>query len=102
MNTTSRLFEKVEDKIYEAQGIAWDGCHKIYLAMDDTEAAWFADNYEFYHGYIGMDAREMLATVEDWWERSCGLRFVSAVYHNEDDPNAGFVDLIPQFAEMGD
>lgn len=97
--TMERLFEKVEHEIYEAQGIAWDGCHKIYLAMDDEQADWFADNYEYYHHYIAMDAREMLATVREWYESSCGLRFVNAVYTNEEDPNAGFVTLIGQFAD---
>lgn len=102
MNATmERLFEKVEDEIYEAQGIAWDGCHKIYLAMDDEQAGWFADNYKF---FTAGEPAMMLATVKGWWDRSCGLRFVSAVYTNDDDPNAGFVSLIEQFAddEMGD
>jgi hypothetical protein len=38
----------------------------------------------------------MLATVGEWWEASCFLRFVTAVEHNADDPIAGYRRLIAQ------
>jgi hypothetical protein len=77
-----------------AQGVAWDGCHKIYLAMDDEEARFFADNYPY---YVEDSPTEMAERVADWYAESCGLRFVSAVRHDEVDPNAGFTSIIPQF-----
>ena len=40
----------------------------------------------------------MLKMVRKWWDESCGLRFISAVETNEEDPNAGFTTLIPQGA----
>lgn len=99
MNKTDELFDKfdkVEFATEFAMLAAWDGCHKIYLAMDDIEAAWFRENYE----YIQTGTPKVLAdTVREWYERSCGLRFVSAVHHNEEDPNAGFVNVIPQFED---
>jgi hypothetical protein len=37
----------------------------------------------------------MLETIKAWYGASCGLRFVSGVKTTE-DPNDGFIDLIPQ------
>ena len=93
-------FDKVEEVIGEARGIAWDTCHKIYVLMDDEQMA-LMKTYE-YDPLISADemsADEMLATVKDWFEQSCGLRFVDSVRTNHDDPNLGFVTLIGQFEE---
>lgn len=90
------LFAKVNDAIEDAHLVAFDGCHKIYLAMDEIEAKWFRENYEI---TVEGGADRMLEAVLQWWEDSCSLRFVSGVYHNEANPNAGFIDLIPQFAD---
>lgn len=91
------IFEPVEEAVESAHLAAWDGCHKIYLAMDETEAAWFNDNYE--HVFAGTP-EELLKTVTEWYDGSCGLRFINAVHHDAEDPNRGFKDLIPQFAEL--
>ena len=93
------LFVPVADAIVDARLVAFDGCHKIYLAMDDPEADWFRENYEH---IVEGTPEEMLTTVIGWYENSCFLRFVNAVYHRPDDPNAGFVTLISQFAEEND
>ena len=91
---TDTLWADVEAHMDEAILVAWDGCHKIYLALDKTEAEWFRSSYP----YIVEDTSEaMLATVMDWYNASCGLKFVSGVRHNADDPNAGFISLIEQF-----
>lgn len=93
------FFDKVEDAIDDAILIAWDGCHKIYLAMDDYEAKWFAEEYPH---VLKADAKTMLATIIKWYEESCPLRFVSAVEHNEENPNAGFTTLVAQGADEED
>jgi len=96
-------WDAVEEYINEAALIAFDGCHKIYLAMDQEEAEWFSKNYNG-HGCTDRNftgsPEEMLKMVREWWDESCSLRFVNAVWHNEDDPNAGFVSLISQMAEV--
>ena len=54
------------------------------------------------YGYDLVDVstlRDPVTLLEDWWDRSYGLRFISSVRTNHDDPNAGFKDLIPQFAD---
>ena len=92
--TTTELWDDVLDHLLDTHLIAWDGCHKIYMALDHREADWFRANYP----YIVEDTSEaMLATLMDWYNDSCGLKFVSGVRHNPDDPNAGFISLIEQF-----
>lgn len=105
MTTTSTLFGKVEVAIDFAHLVAFDGCHKIYLAMDEIEANWFRENYNGIH----CDDRtfegtpdEMLTMVKEWYDESCGLRFVSAVRHNAENPNEGFTTLIGQFEDQED
>lgn len=39
-----------------------------------------------------------MSTLDDWYASSCDLKFIQAVWHNEADPNAGFVSLISQEA----
>jgi len=93
----------VEDALQSANLIAWDGCHKIYLAMDEEQEQWFRENYKEEEdttscNFVGS-AQEMLKMIQRWWEFSCSLRFVQSVETNHEDPNAGFVALIPQGAE---
>lgn len=93
--TDTPLFDKVHDAVAEsARLIAWDGCHKIYVAMDDEQAEWFRTHYNI---LVESDDDDVLvATLGDWFDRSCGLRFIDAVSTNHENPNAGFVDLIAQ------
>ena len=93
---TPELFRLVEKAIPYAHLIAWDECHKIYLAMDEPTADWFRENYE---RILESTPEAMLHTVMNWYERSCFLRFVEAVTHNEENPNDGYTQLIPQFAD---
>ena len=82
--------------------IAFDGCHKIYLAMDEYEAKWFRDNYNGEgcddQTFVGSPD-QMFDTLTKWYEESCSLKFINAVWRNEADPNAGFVSLIDQGAD---
>lgn len=96
-NTLTDYWNDVESYVQEARLIAWDTCHKIYLAMDEYEEQWFRDNYA--PNYFQGTPDEMLKKLHEWYDDSCGLRFISAVEHNADDPNAGFTDLIPQGAD---
>lgn len=80
---------EVESKIHEAYGMYWDGCHKIYLAMDLEEVAKMKEyGYDYYTPDFDL--------LKEWFDKSCWLKFVNAVYTNHDDPNAGFFNLIPQ------
>jgi len=93
-------WDAVHEYAEDALLAAWDGCHKIYLAMDEAEAAWFRVNYAEH--IAEANDYELADIVKEWWDESCSLRFVNAVWRNESDPNAGFVSLISQFAEDED
>jgi hypothetical protein len=43
--TLDELFEPVADAVENAILVAFDGCHKIYVAMDEEQADWFRRNY---------------------------------------------------------
>lgn len=92
----SAAWEKVRRSLGSADSIAWDGCHKIYVLMDADRTA---DMEEC--GYDPVlpvtDADQALATIREWWDNSCALRFVSAVKTVDGDANDGFTDLIAQF-----
>ena len=101
-------WDAVQEYIKDAVLIAFDGCHKIYLAMDEAEADFFRKNYqpvdEMDNGKVleHLTPHELYEELCEWWDGSCSLRFVQAVWHNEEDPNAGFTDLISQGAGWQD
>jgi hypothetical protein len=105
MKTLDNLFDPVEDALEGALLIAFDGCHKIYLAMDDEQAEWFRQNYNGVHctdrTFTGT-SEEMLATLKGWWDESCGLKFITAVTTDHENPNAGYSSLIGQGEWMDD
>lgn len=76
--------------------IAFDGCHKIYLAMDEAEAKFFRSGYDFIKD--NNSENDLMDILDDWYEGSCPLKFIQAVWGNEAEPNDGFVDLISQSA----
>lgn len=86
---------KIKEALSSAKAITWDGCHKIYLAMDDRQV-------ELFHMYgydpiiLVNDIDGAYETLCGWYDDSCGLRFVQLVKTVIEDPNKGFVDLIPQ------
>lgn len=103
MNTLTEVFDTlVKEKVSEAKAIAFDTCHKIYLLMDNEQVELMRG-----YGYDPLITKEdatpdvMLATLQEWYEDSCGLRFIEAVSTNHENPNAGFETLIGQgdFAE---
>jgi hypothetical protein len=95
-------WDAVAEATKDARAIAWDGCHKIYLAMDDEQVAIF-QSYGYGRDDDGsrmfttaeLDSGEMFAILKRWYEVSCGLKFIQSVETTE-NPNDGFVNLIPQ------
>ena len=103
MNTLTEVFDTlVKERVSEAKAIAFDTCHKIYLLMDNEQVELMRT-----YGYDSLitseeaTPEEMLAPLQEWYEDSCGLRFIDAVSTNHENPNAGFETLIGQgdFAE---
>jgi hypothetical protein len=101
---------EVEAELTEAKGIAWDTCHKIYILMDEEQMAQMREyEYDPLIPISHLDAgnpdrsdaslqRAALAQLHEWYDASCGLRFINSVRTNKEDPNEGFTSLIRQFA----
>ena len=87
----------IKDRLESAKGIGWDGCHKIYILMDDDQMTKMQDyGYDPLFSSDQITTNKMFEIIERWWDQSCGLRFVSAVSTNKVNPNLGFEDLISQ------
>jgi hypothetical protein len=92
-------WDLVEEYAYNASGIAFEGCHKIYVLMDTEQVDQMREyEYDFIHDCVEMSHNEMFSTLKEWFEKSCSLRFIEAVETNHEDPNAGFTTLIEQGA----
>lgn len=95
------LWAGVDEHANRALAVAWDGCHKVYLLMDEGQVKEM-QGYGYSEGESALLTRneaspeEMRSLVHDWFEASCGLRFISAVSTVEDNPNDGFFSLISQ------
>ena len=81
MTTLKREFiDRIADATATAKGIAFDGCHKIYILMDDAQMDLMREyGYDPLISSSQMTPNEMTDTVVKWFEESCGLRFVYAV-----------------------
>ena len=94
------VWANVSNALDDSKGMAWDGCHKIYVLMDDEQM----DQMRLY-GYdqepsVLIPAEEYnnpLALIQEWFEDSCALRLVSSVRTVATNPNDGFEQLIEQF-----
>ena len=94
------ITEKVEDFVADAKAITWDTCHKIYVLMDDEQVAEMREiGYEPIITKAEATTEQMIEMLQEWYDESCGLRFINAVETNHENPNAGFTDLVPQFFE---
>lgn len=99
---TEEMIQNILTAAEHATIAAWDGCHKIYLGLDDDQAQRFEElEYEYLEypeTMISDDTYRILAT---WFNSSCALRFIQAVASVEEgeDPNKGYTSLIPQGVE---
>jgi hypothetical protein len=92
-----QMWQDVESALYSATGIAFDGCHKIYVLMDEEQYG-LMQQYGYELLFPVDDPQESLRQLIDWFGDSCGLRFIESVRTVEGDPNDGFTNLIPQGA----
>ena len=90
----------IKGRLSEAEAIAWDNCHKIYILMDSEQVDLMREyGYDPLITTDQMSADEMFGLVQEWYEDSCSLRFIDAVFTNHINPNAGFETLVSQFDE---
>lgn len=93
---TQRAFVEIEDRVDDIVALAWDGCHKIYLALDQQEAEHFrrigygdGEGSEFLWTAT-LSTSEILDVVQQWYYESCGLVFINTVKDGQHE------DIIPQ------
>jgi hypothetical protein len=73
-----------------AVSITWEGCHKIYICLDqESHKQMLEIGYEM---VPVKDKAEALDQLYEWFDASCSLRFINAC-EGEDT----FHDVIPQF-----
>ena len=90
----------IKDYTAEARGIAFDGCHKIYILMDNYQVELMREyGYDPLISADEMNHLDMTDKVIRWYEDSCGLRFITAVSTNKDDRTDGFESIIEQFED---
>lgn len=90
---TEKQWAKVTTAITQAVLIAWDGCHKIYLINDLDSAQPFLHDYPFCKS--PTDYEDAIDTIEEWFNESCSLRFISAVHQPNKKGHTNTV-LVPQ------
>lgn len=115
MTETGTEIQKTDDLLRQmlatATGIAWDGCHKIYVLLDEEQFDLMV-SYEYGKTPTGDselveiesdgDREAAFTTVKEWYESSCGLRFINTVRTVDGDPNEGFDDVIAQCEDWVD
>lgn len=109
MIDTVQAYYEVREYTEDAKGIAYDGCHKIYVLMDDEQMAlmkeygYGADNPHYLASSSQLNPAEMATVVMSWFKNSCGLRFVQGVKTtDETNFDDGFFDIIAQFESSED
>jgi hypothetical protein len=87
----SPFLETVKAYLETAVSICFDGCHKIYIAMDDAS---HDQQIEFgYKPILVKDKKRALKKLYSWFDASCPLKFIQAI----SDDGRQFTNVIPQF-----
>jgi hypothetical protein len=79
---------QVKEALNGAVSICWEGCHKIYITLDQES---HKQQQEFGYDTVPVDETS-LPTLYEWFDNSCGLRFIQAIANSTD-----FKNVIPQF-----
>ena len=66
-----------------AYSVSWDGCHKIYLNMDYIQHEKMI-GYGYDKTIVNNNPWLTKQDVEKWYEDSCSLRFIDAVFTDVD------------------
>jgi hypothetical protein len=95
--TKNDYWARVIKALPQADSIAWDGCHKIYVQMDAEQTAQMEGyGYDPLLKISDIGVEKALGTLKEWFADSCGLRFIESVRTVQGNPNEGFDALIPQ------
>lgn len=84
----------LEQIMFSAYSVSWDGCHKIYLNMDKMQHDKMI-GYGYTRTIENNNPYVTNQEVEKWYEDSCSLRFIDAVFSDGDSDK--FVVVVSQF-----
>lgn len=85
----------LDELVAQAYSLSWDGCHKLYLNMDEAQHEKMME-YGYDLTIINRDHNVTMDKLGEWYSDSCGLRFIDAVFTNDDNTDK-FVTVIGQF-----
>jgi len=71
------FLQVIEKHLSNAVSISWEGCHKIYIELDQA-----SHDRQVKYGYEPVmveDKQDALNELYEWFDRSCGLRFIHAI-----------------------
>lgn len=101
LNIKELIKERMAPVMPEVKSIAWDGCHKIYVLLDDEQTAemrgiGYGDEWGALIETNTLPDRTVLDILEHWFRESCGLVFINSVRTVAGNPNDGFGRIIEQ------
>jgi hypothetical protein len=76
-----------------ARAIAWDTCHKLYIALDE-DALNLLEEYDPLIMADTMTTEQLFNTVVSWFTSSCNFRFIQVVVTTDDSQR--FVNVVRQ------
>ena len=86
----------MDSLLEQADTVAFDGCHKIYLNMDKQQTdKMIGYGYTDMVGGSFIDKKE---AVYGWYEESCPLRFVDAFFTKPDGTDEFLVIVGQEFS----
>ena len=99
------LGENVMKAVMDCEGVAFDGCHKVFILMDKAQMEkmreyGYGDKTDFEKGDSRLvwadDTKrsEMFDLVKQWYRESCMLKFVQSVATG--DPDDEYGNLVSQ------
>lgn len=85
-----------DELVAQAYSVSWDGCHKIYLNMDEEQHAMMIE-YGYEQTIINENEFVSMDKIGEWYSNSCPLRFIDAVFTNEDGTDKFLVVVGQEF-----
>ena len=94
--------ERVTAAIMDCEGVAFDGCHKVFILMDEAQvekmrSIGYGDKTDIEKGDSRLvwaedtPRSEMFMLVKDWYRQSCELKFIQSIKSDGDQEEFGNV-----------